>query len=182
VFLLTPHHRLILGILEKTGVMSLAHIEALLAATGADIKPDYVKRLVSQLAHMQKIYPATDGIVAASHPINAPPDADMLAAVDIMLDVSGGRPLALKRGTPPYKLCFLAEAECGIGSYAVIAAETGREIELNFALEGMRDEKRVIVLILENERQSKKLTIKSPHFFAIRENEKIRYFEVTPAK
>jgi hypothetical protein len=181
MFITTPHHKLILSVLEKTGILSFGNMETLLAAEGAEVGAGYVERLAAQLAHMQKAYPATEGLITAPRLVSAPPGADMLAAVDIMLDVSGGRPLALRPGAPPCKLCFLVETEYGIGGYAVISVEARRETALNFILEGM-DEKRVIILLLENENQKERLKIGLPHFFAVREKGKIRYFEGVPAK
>jgi hypothetical protein len=101
----------------------------------------------------------------------------MLAATDVMLDVSDAKPLALAPGTPPCKLRFLAETERGIAGYAVIAAPPGRESEVNFALGETQNEKRAFILLIGNVAQREKFNIPAPHFFAMRENGKTRYFE-----
>jgi hypothetical protein len=175
MFLLTPHCGLILGVLEKTGCLSRVQAERLLSAAGAKGGEAYAERVLSRLAHMQKLRPAGDDIVRLPHLTDAPPDTDMLFAIDVMLDVSGGKPLALKLEAPPYKLCFLVETEKGVGSYAISVVPRGREAEVNFAFCG-QSEKRVRILLLENEAQRKKLGIPGAHFFALRENERIRYF------
>jgi hypothetical protein len=176
MFLLTPHCGLILRVLEKTGLLSRAQAERLLSAAGAKGGAAYAERILSRLAHMQKLRPAGDEIVCLPRLAGAPPDTDMLFAIDVMLDVSGGKPLALKPGAPPVKLCFLVETEKGVGAYAVCVVHPGREAEVNFAFDGVRDEKRVLILLLENEEQKTKLQIPGAHFFALRGNEKIRYF------
>jgi hypothetical protein len=94
-----------------------------------------------------------------------------------MLDISGGKISAVKRGEPPCKLCFLVETENGVGSYAVVPVSCGRETEVSFAIDGMRNEKRMLVLLLENAGQREKFSIEQPHFFALREMNEIRYFE-----
>jgi hypothetical protein len=175
MFLLTPHCRLVLGVLEKTGLLSRAQAERLLSAAGAKGGEAYAERILSRLAHMQKLLPAGDGIVRLPRLTDTPPDADMLFAIDVMLDVSGGKPLALKPGAPPQKLCFLVEAEKGVGSYAICVVHPGREAEANFAF-GEQSEKRVLILLLENEAQKAKLKIPGACFFALPGNGKIRYF------
>jgi hypothetical protein len=94
-----------------------------------------------------------------------------------MLDISDGKISAVKRGEPPCKLCFLVETAGGVGSYAVVPVPCGRETEVIFALEGTRDEKRMLVLLLESAGQREKINIGHSHFFALREEGKIRYFE-----
>jgi hypothetical protein len=94
-----------------------------------------------------------------------------------MLDISGGKISAVKRGEPPCKLCFLVETENGVGSYAVIPVPRGHETEVRFALGGTRTEKRMLVLLLENACQRENFNIEHPHFFALREESKTRYFE-----
>jgi hypothetical protein len=177
MFVTTPHQKLVLGVLEKTGVLSLANVGALLAAAGAETPADYAERIASQLAHMQKARPAGKNIIVLPHLADAPPDADMLAAVGVMLDVSAGKLLAVKAGAAPRKLCFLVESEKGIGSYAVVIAKPGKEAELNFIFEGARDEKRVLILLIESEGQKEKLKLPPPHFFALPADGKTRYFE-----
>ena len=177
MFLLTPHHRLMLGVLEATEYLTLSQAERLLSAAGAKGGEAYAERVLSQLAHMQKLRPDGGGVFALPSFADAPQGADALAATDVMLDVSGGKPLAVKKGTPPHKLRFLVETENGIGAYAVSVVRRGREAEANFAFGETRGEKRVLILLLENETQKEKLKIPRAHFFALPENGKIRYFQ-----
>ena len=169
--LLTQAQEKILSLMEQTGCLRIDQAARILG----DDSGDYARRVLSQLRHMQRVYMPGETTAVLFHLSRQPPDADMLRAVDVLLDISGGNPLAVSAGAPPLKLRFLVEAEGGrIGSYAVVVVPPGREEVLSFQLENT--ERRTLILLLEDLSQRDKLVIRQPHYFAVFD-ERLHYYE-----
>lgn len=172
MFLTTRDQERVLSVLEKTGCLRIDQAARLLN----DIGGKYAERVLRQLRYMQKIYRKTDTAVTLPHRAERPLDTDMLAAVDIMLDIAGGNLLAVSSGKPPFKLCFLTETGEGVGSYAVLIVPKGAEAQINFHMDEAVSQPRTLILMLEDIAQRERLTIPLPHFFAVFDGG-YRYFE-----
>jgi hypothetical protein len=171
MFLLTNDQSRLLMVLEKTGCLRLEQVQKILN----DQEGGYTSRVLRQMGYMQKAYPKPDGTVTLPHLSGCPPDGDLLAATDIMLDVAGGAPLALSLGKPPYLLRFLTETESYLGSYAVAVVHRGDEQLFNFHA-GDAGNSGTALLLLDTLSQRERLRPPKPYYYAVFDGT-YRYFE-----
>jgi len=113
----------------------------------------YVDLCMDQLRHIRKIA-LTDKLLTLPQLYNTAPDEDMLAAVDIMLDLTDKKVLAVTASAPPYKLCFLAEQKNGIGNYAIAVVHPGSEPIMTASLQNSAYENRTVIFLLSESRTS----------------------------
>ncbi|MDR1065716.1 MAG: DUF5697 family protein, partial [Oscillospiraceae bacterium] len=137
-------------------------------------------RVLNQLRHLGKVRLAGDrldgdGIAVLPRLADKSVDSDMLAAVDVMLDISNGAPAAIASDRPPYKLCFLAERGDRLSSYGVVAAAPCEELRVNFLLDSDKTE-RTVIFITRDAAQTERFTTALPHYFAVRDGGRFRYF------
>jgi len=177
VFVITPDQEYILDILRKTRVMRTDQAAKLLSVIDAGKSEQYTARLLNQLQHMQKIAWKTDSLFTTPLLYKAPVDDEMLSAVDIMADLTDYRVASLSSYSKPYKLCFYTEQGDSIGSYAVIFVSPGDEMKITAALHDADKDDRTIIFLSSEPIQREIIKTSLPHFFAIRDNGKYRYYE-----
>jgi hypothetical protein len=175
MYLTTPEQERLYTIIDKTGCMTTAQAERILPQKNPDAPESFSARVLRQLQYQQKVRFVSESVLTLPHLVERAPDRDMLAAVDIMLDITNGAPMDMSVKTPPFKLCFLAEQNGQIGSYGIIIAVPGNERRLNFQLEGT--ERRTVIFLLTSPKQSEKIQTTLPHYFAVADCGKYRYFK-----
>ena len=175
-FITTPDQEYLMSILGAVKAMRKTQAYRLLGKLDAGKTAQYVDRCLEQLRHMQKISLAGDMLMLLRE-YDAPPDKDMLAAIDIMLDLTDIRVRSISASTPPYKLCFLAEQKKGLGNYAVIAVPIGTERMVTAGLDSSGQDSRTITIIflLSDLSQAGSVKTALPHFFALPDGGKYRY-------
>jgi hypothetical protein len=176
LFLITPEQDLVYGVLEKTGCLTAEQALRILRASYDASNLDRALGVFNQLRHMQRLYLKPDNMAILPHLAQKPADADMLAAADVMLDLSNGKPLEISAKKPPFKLCFLAEHGEKIGSYGVVIVQPGEEDAANRALEET-DTRRTVIFLLSESAQRPLLKTAQQHYFAIPDGDKYRYFK-----
>jgi hypothetical protein len=141
-----------------------------------DCAVDYPMRVLNQLRHLGKIRLGGDGIAVLPRLAVKGVDDDMLDALDVMLDISNGAPAAIASGVPPFKLCFLAERGDRLASYGVVTAAPGDERRVCFLLDADKTE-RTVIFITRDAARTERLTTALPHYFAVRDGGRLRYFK-----
>jgi len=137
----------------------------------------YTIGLLNQLRHIQKITWITDTVFTLPFLYNKPIDECMLSAMDIMLDLTESRITALTTNNPPYKLCFFTGQENHLNSYAVIVVAPGSETTVTASLCNANAKDFTVIFILSDFAQKDNIKTPLPHFFAILDNGRYRYFE-----
>jgi hypothetical protein len=175
-FMTTPDQDYILTILKET--KSMRKSQALALLNKLDIENDalYLARLLEQLRHMRKITWLTGGLFTLKPLWSVPADAEMLSAIDIMLDLTDIRVQTVTARTAPYKLCFLSEQKDGIGNYAVCVLHPGTEAAISAMLHSSGYKERTVVFLLSALSQAEKIKTPLPHFFAIFDGGRYKYF------
>jgi hypothetical protein len=175
----------LLDIIRRTGYLTTIHAYRLLdkpAPTGQSASSDYPARVLKQLQHMQKIRLNANGAACLPHLADMPVDYDMLSTIDVMLDLSGNDPIAVSSKKPPFKLCFLSQRGDRLGSYGVVIAQPGDERRVCCSLGGCVSDifdSRTVVFVLRNPRQRDMFKTPLPHYFAVFDAGKYRYFRGT---
>ena len=176
MFALTNDQKYIADILDETGYMRIDQAHRLLRLTDPEKDNAYAKRILSQLQTINRACWLNDETVSLLNLRAGGIDDKMLSAVDIMLDLLSEPPLAVSSKKPPFKLSFLARREDDILAYAVGAITPGGEREFNFYLKDMEDDI-VIVFLLSDVGKSKLISTSLTHFFAVYDDEKLRYYK-----
>ena len=177
VFLITKDQAYIIMVIEATGFLRVSQVSRLLEKTGGVKSSAYIPGVIRQLRYMQKVYLLPEDLISLPYLSGRPADEDMLAAVDIMLDLTKSKVLAVSTGKPPYKLCFLTDAGADIDSFGVIAAPPGEERKVNFLLEGDSLCQRTVVFLLRDLEQKALFKTSMPHYFAIFDEGTLRYYK-----
>ena len=175
MFTVTPDQKYILSILDATKVMRKDHAFRLLEKLSAEYTEGYELRCLMQLKYMRKIAWKTDDVFAVPMMFNEPIDEDMLSAVDIMLDLTGKRVMSVSAGPEPYKLRFLSARDKGSNGFAVIVFNASLEREISASLHRIPDG-HTIIFLLSNLSQKDRVKTALPHYFAIRDGGRYRYF------
>ena len=173
-FMTTPDQEYILSVLGATKAMRRAQAYRLLGKLDGRKTERYADRCIEQLRHMRKIRLNGD-MIALPLLHDAPPDEGMLAATDIMLDLTDIRVCAVSASVPPYKLCFLAEQKNGMGNYAVAIARPGAEALLTASLQNSDHAGRTVIFLLSGISQAEGIKTSLPHFFALPDGGKHKY-------
>jgi len=174
MFMTTPDQEYILSILNTTKAMRKLQAALLLKKLDSGKTEQYVDHCLGQLRHIRKIALIKE-LLTLPHLYNAVPDEDMLAAVDIMLDLTDKKVLAVTASAPPYKLCFLSEQKNGIGNYAIAVVHPGLEPIITASLLNSAHENRTVIFLLSELSQAERIKTTMPHFFAVPDSGKLRY-------
>lgn len=177
MFTVSREQEYILSILHKTKFMRKVHAIKLLSMTDIKRNVDYTVRCLEQLRHIRKIKWVTSDVFTLPILYMEPVDEEMLSAVDIMLDMTDSKILALSASKPPYKLCFVNGSEDNFGSYAVIVVPHGSEAMITASLYGAESDTRTVIFLLSGSSQKERIKTALPHFFAIHDSGKYRYFK-----
>ena len=177
MFVTTPEQGYILSILQETKFMRKDQVFKLLNSVDSRITAGYTDRCLGQMRHIRKITWRTDDVICLPDLYKEPKDDEMLAAIDIMLDLTDFKILVVSAGPAPYKLCFLTEQSASLGSYAVIIVAPGSEEMITASLHGADPESRTIIFLLPEILQKNNIETALPHFFAVYDGGKYRYFK-----
>lgn len=175
MFTVTQDQKYVISILDATKMMRKGQAVRLLSKLGAEYTDDYALRCLLQLKYIRKIAWKTDDLFAVPMMFNEPIDEDMLSAVDVMLDLTEKRILSIAAGPEPYKLRFLSASDKGSKGFAVIALNAGIESRMKSLL-AEAPEGYTIIFLLSNILQKDRVETSLPHYFAIRDGGKYRYF------
>ena len=101
---------------------------------------------------------------------------DILAAVDVMLDISDGTPLDIGGESAPFALRFLTDDGERVGSYGIIIVPPNGEARVNFQIEEVSTNAYTIIFLLADHTQRELIKTFQPHYFAVRDGDKYRYY------
>lgn len=174
---LTNDQKHILAVLEKTGWLRQGQILRLLRGNQPRKTMQQAKAAVCQLSHISKAVICGD-VVCLPRRRKDSADVGMLAAVDVLLDLSGGHFTGLEAGGGSYKLRFQVEAEDERRPMGVIWVPAGEETRVNASLQTMPLD-RTVILALEDEAQMDVLAAPAHSFFAVRDTSsgQMRYYK-----
>ena len=176
MFITTPEQDYLLSILKTTKVMRRSQTLTLLQKLDHGKTEQFVARCLEQLRHIRKIVWLTDDLFTLPLLQKSPVDESMLSAIDIMLDLTEVRVDALSASAQPYKLCFLAQQQNDIGNYAIIVAPPGSEAVITASLRSSDDDGRTVIFLVSTLSQAEGIKTSLPHFFAISDGGKYRYY------
>ena len=166
----------ILRILEKTRVLTVEQAYRITKAVIKKASNASTLRSPRQLRYVQKLRFLSDDVVALSSSESISIDHDMLAAIDVMLDISDCTPLDVGGESAPFKLRFLTDDGERIGNYGVILVPIGHEDIVNFQLEEVNTSGQKLIFLLSDLAQRDKIKTSQPHYFAVKDGDKYRYY------
>lgn len=176
MFITSREQEHILSVLQKTKFMRKDQAVRLLSTGGFTRTAEYTMRCLEQLRHIRKIKWITADIFTLPIMYMEPVDDEMLLAIDVMLDLVGAGITALTAPPPPFKLCFFAGRDNNLGSYAVSIVRPGHEAEVTALLCGAEKLCHAVIFILSDLSQKDGIKTTLPHFFAVKDGGKYRYF------
>ena len=166
----------ILRVLEKTRLLTVAQALRIVKAANERATEPYSLRALRQLRYMQKIRFESEDIIALPDIVQRDAATDMLAAVDVMLDISDGAPLDVGGESVPFALRFLTDDGERVGSYGIIIVPENGEARVNFQLEEVKTNAHTIIFLLADHIQRTLIKTTQPHYFAVRDGDKHRYY------
>ena len=128
----TPEQEVLLESLGKAGCLTLDQAVKIMRSRTPRMAASLGKRLVDQLAHINKVRLLPDGIITTY--LFGRRDDDMLAAVEVMLDVCRGLPKVWAGRRPPFILTFLTGEK--LKQFGVVRVIEGMEVGIGVAVEG----------------------------------------------
>ncbi len=108
---------------------------------------------------------------------NRPSRPDVLAAFDIMFELSAGNKISVMSSEKPYVLIFTVAGRNSAAVYAIVAVKRGREQEYALRLPGKRSSALTLILLLETLEQQQYFDAIENVYFAYHDGSKYRYFD-----
>ena len=152
----------ILRILEKTRLLTVAQALRIVRAANERATEPYSLRLLQQLRYMQKIRFESEDIIALPDIVKRDVARDILAAVDVMLDISDGAPLDIGGESTPFALRFLTDDGERVGSYGIIVVPPNGEARVNFQIEEVSTNAYTIIFLLADHMQRELIKTSQP--------------------
>ena len=177
---LTKDQEYILTIIKATRVLRRIHAFSLLSKLDSEIPDWYCDKCLRQLQHISRIAWSTkaEDVFTLPEMYDRPIDTDLLAAIDIMLDLTDKRIQAISAPGPPFKLRFLTERKSKLKGYAIAAVPPGNEAPMAALInESAPAAGSAAIILLSDMSQMETLRIRIPHYFVIRGANGYRYFE-----
>lgn len=176
---LTQDQRFLLSVLKETRCLTRRQVLRLLRVRTPGKEEAQADAALRQLRYLGKIRPVGEQVIALAGDGGREPDRDMLEAVDVMLDLCGHGLETLSAHRPPFKLVFLTTLDGGtISVFAVLPVAPGQEAEAVTRLEMVPAEPhQSIIFLLSDLSQRALISVRRPHYFAARDNGRLRYFK-----
>ena len=175
---LTENQEYLMSVLAETHFLRRDQVYELLRLKEPWKTSEQADAALRQLRYLSRTVFLDGGVVALAERRKEAPDAMMLDAVDVMLDLAGKELLRISAHKPPFKLCFLAaQPDGGIGSFAVMPVERGREAVVSAQVQFSEADRRTVVFLLTDWSQHETLRTGLPHYFMLRDTGKRRYFK-----
>lgn len=175
MFKATPDQEYLLSVLDATKVMRKGQALRLLFNLGEGRTEAYARHCLLQLGHMRKIAWKTDDVFATPMMFNEPVDEDMLSAVDVMLDLTGTKAVSVAAGPAPFKLRFLSDRGNASKGFAIVVFNVDSERGINDGLPAAPGGC-AIIFLLSYMTQKNRVKTSLPHYFAIHDGGRYRYF------
>jgi hypothetical protein len=157
------------AILCETNCLSIVQIKRLLLLYNRELPLHYASGVAKQLCYAGRAVMRDKDVLVPMY-IDAPEaDPDMLAAVDIMLDLLRERPAAISSRRPPFKLVFQPGRDDS--AYAVAIVKKGLEGSFSLPAELL-----TVVFLLEDLSQAELIKTAAPYYFAVFEENRLRYY------
>lgn len=170
----TPEQEVLLDALEKVGCLTLDQAVKIMRSRTPRLAASQGKRLVDQLAHINKVRVLPDRTITTF--LFGRRDDDMLTAVDVMLDVCRGLPKVWTGRRPPFMLSFLAGEK--LKQFGVVRVKEGMEVGIGVTVEGASTGRRLhVIFILSALGQKELVSTNVPHYFVWHDGERYRYFK-----
>ena len=97
-------------------------------------------------------------------------------AFEVLMSAFTSPPDMLLAGEPPFSLSFFKERGEKLYRYDICVAERGREAYITAAAEAKNLKSRIVIFVIENERQIPLLTISGEYRFAVKRNGKYHFY------
>lgn len=175
---LTENQAYLLSVLRETHYLRCAQAYLLLRLKEPWKTPEQADAAMRQLRYLGRAVFLEGNVIALPEYREKAPDTGMLDAVDVMLDLAGKELLRISAHKSPFKLCFLSsQADGGIGSFAVMPVELGREAAVSAQVQLAEADRRTVVFLLSDWSQHEAVHTGLPHYFMLRDGGKRRYFK-----
>ncbi len=163
--------RYIDSILCETNCLSVMQIHRLLKLSDTNAQPSYAEVIAKRLCYTGRAVMRDNDVLVPMYIDIPEPDPEMLADVDIMLDLLRELPAAVSAKKPPYKLVFQARRD--ESAYAVAIVKGGQK----YAFTSFSEQAFTVVFLLEDLSQADLIETSGPHYFAVFEENKLRYYK-----
>jgi hypothetical protein len=181
MFTVTPEQEYILSILNVTRIMrrdQAFHLLAKLNKWNTEVYTQtYTLRCLWQLKHIRRLAWKTDDVFTLPLLFHEPIDEEMLSAIDIMLDLTKEKILSVSVGPAPYKLSFSSEKGKDLKAFAIVTVKPGSEKISTILLNSDSSDGRIIIFLLSSLSQRDSVKTSLPHYFAILDGGRYRYFK-----
>ena len=97
-------------------------------------------------------------------------------AFEVLSSAFTSPPDMLLAGEPPFALTFFKERGEKLYRYDICVAERGREAYITAAAEAKNLKSRIVIFVIENERQIPLLKISGEYRFAVKRNKKYHFY------
>ena len=134
------------------------------------------RAMLRRLRYLGRLTLSPEGLVCLPELRDAPPDREMLLALDVLLALHPGRLLRVSL-QPPYKLCFLVQRADGwIDYFAVMPVPVGHESRISQLLQA-EPKNYIFLLPLEDAAQHQQITLARSHYFILRHGGNLRFYK-----
>ena len=131
-----------------------------------------VEHMLGQLRYLNEVMIKGDFVMLPQRRIMA----EVIAAFDIMFEITAGTKLSVNPGEPPYILFYTIPGNESAGIYGVVYVSRGKELRIGARLKNTRDSGLTLIVILEFLEQQQYFAAVENVYFAIHDGTKYRYF------
>jgi hypothetical protein len=167
----------IIELLKTYRCLRFDQIEALMAMKYGS-RRTYACKEAAHLANIcsHLVCQPADGYLAMS---GAAPNAELLAAIDVMLEFRQDGVEFYCPGKPPYKLVFHKNnPKGGIRAYYVVVVARGAEYRMAQEMLGAyKNERNAVIFILEDLRQAENIHFPYEHYHAVSKNGRYAFYK-----
>lgn len=177
---LTQDQQFLQKVLEETHALRRTQALRLLRLHDPNKRPDQLEAALRQMRYIGLVTLPDDGLIIPAQLRKEPVDPIMLDAVDVMLDLTGKDLEDLSGRRPPFQLSFLTTLKDGsISAFSILHVPVGHEHELLLRLPAPDElhRRHTVIFLLAELSQREQLAAAQPHYFALRDGGRLRYFK-----
>lgn len=177
---LTQDQEFLRRVLDETRALRRGQALRLLRLHDPDKRPDQLEAALRQMRYLGLIVLPEDDLIIPAELRGEAVDPVMLEAVNVMLDLTGTDLEDLSGRRAPFLLSFLTTLKDGsISAFSILPVPPGRENAalLRLPPPDALHKRHTVIFLLSELSQRERLETPLPHYFALRDGGRLRYFK-----
>lgn len=174
---LTTDQEYILRVLKELHFFRKEQVYQLLHNRDNEKRPDQAEAALRQLTYLRKVVVLPGEIISLPFIGKIEPDEELLECVDVMLGLHGRVLSNLAVNPPPYRLRFSIPQDKAVQIFGILFVPSGQERKVCELLGDEQPDNITTIFRLENLESSDAIRLAIPHYLAVRDGSRYRYYK-----